>query len=228
MAGPAAIHYPRAVFDDQLGEWVSDAEVAFTAFRSKPKARQVSARLIVRRVRDANPDHVSVDAQRELFQVWRHHVNHVVFSGSPLPMLDAECDHRRRAIIEQVIAVEKWATGASALRVLRRELRVADARRDGLQPDPRRRRAHLELSRQSHHRDHPLSADHCRRPRHPLGTTIIATTTQSLALGRSMATVVQRRNRATSRSSETAHRRKADRRPVEMPNRWAIHHALPH
>ncbi len=98
------IHYPRAVFDDQLGQWVSDAEVAeipFTAFRSKPTARQVSARLIVRRVRDANPDHVSVDAQGELFRVWRHHA---VFTDSPLPMLDAERDHRRHAIIEQVIA----------------------------------------------------------------------------------------------------------------------------
>jgi hypothetical protein len=98
------IHYPRAVFDDQLGQWVSDAEVAevpFTAFASKPKARQVSARLIVRRVRDQNPDHVQVNAQGELFRVWRHHA---VFTDSPLPMLEAERDHRRHAIIEQVHA----------------------------------------------------------------------------------------------------------------------------
>src|SRR6266496_1400241 len=48
------IRYPRAIFDDQLGQWVSDAEVAeipFTAFASKPKTRQVTARLI----RAANP-----------------------------------------------------------------------------------------------------------------------------------------------------------------------------
>ncbi len=99
-----AIHYPRAVFDDQLGQWVSDAEVAevsFTAFASRGKARQLSARLIVRRVRDANPEHVTLDAQGELFRVWRHHA---VFTDSPLPMLDAERDHRRHAIIEQVIA----------------------------------------------------------------------------------------------------------------------------
>ncbi len=98
------IHYPHAVFDDQLGQWVSDAEVAeipFTAFMSRGKARQVTARLIVRRVRDANPDHVTVDAQGELFRVWRHHA---VFTDSPLPMLAAETDHRRHAIIEQVIA----------------------------------------------------------------------------------------------------------------------------
>jgi hypothetical protein len=98
------IRYPRAVFDDQLGQWISDAEVAevpFTAFGSRGKARQVSARLIVRRVRDANPDHVAVDAQGELFRVWRHHA---VFTDSPLPMLAAEADHRRHTIIEQVIA----------------------------------------------------------------------------------------------------------------------------
>jgi hypothetical protein len=99
-----AIHYPRAVFDDQLGQWVSDAEVAeipFAAFSSRGKARQVAARLIVRRVRDANPDHVRLDAQGELFRVWRHHA---IFTDSPLPLLDAEADHRRHAIIEQVIA----------------------------------------------------------------------------------------------------------------------------
>jgi hypothetical protein len=98
-----AIHYPRAVFDDQLRQWVSDAEVAevpFTAFASR-RGRAVAARLIVRRVRDANPDHVAIDAQGELFRVWRHHA---VFTDSPLPMLAAEADHRRHAIIEQVIA----------------------------------------------------------------------------------------------------------------------------
>src|SRR5262249_10471551 len=99
-----AIHYPRAVFDDQLGQWVSDAEVAevpFTAFSSRGKARQVAARLIVRRVRDATLDPLPADAQGELFRVWRHHA---VFTDSPLPMLDAEADHRRHAITEQVIA----------------------------------------------------------------------------------------------------------------------------
>jgi hypothetical protein len=98
------IHYPRAVFDDQLGQWISDAEVAeigFTAFTSRPQARQVTARLIVRRVRDANPDHVARTAQGELFRVWRHHA---IFTDSPMPMLTAERDHRRHAVIEQVIA----------------------------------------------------------------------------------------------------------------------------
>jgi hypothetical protein len=98
------IRYPNAVYDEQLGQWISDAEVAevpFTAFASKPKSQQVTARLIVRRVRDANPDHMVADAQGEIFPVWRHHA---VFTDSPLPMLAAEANHRRHAIVEQVIA----------------------------------------------------------------------------------------------------------------------------
>lgn len=98
------IRYPNAVFDDQLQQWVSDAEVAevgFTAFTSRATKDQVTARLVVRRVRDANPAHVHVNAQGELFPAWRYHA---VFTDSPLPMLDAESDHRRHAIIEQVHA----------------------------------------------------------------------------------------------------------------------------
>ena len=102
--GWVKIRYPKAIFDEELEQWVSDAEVAeipFTAFASRGKAGQVTARLIVRRVRDANPAHVACNEQGELFPVWRHHA---VFTDSPLPMLEAEADHRRHAIIEQVIA----------------------------------------------------------------------------------------------------------------------------
>ena len=112
MAAIAAIHddawitikYPNAVFDQELNQWVSDAQVAetpFTAFASRGKTGQVPARLIVRRVKDAKPNHVVAGEQGELFPVWRHHA---VFADSPLPMLTAEADHRRHAIIEQVIA----------------------------------------------------------------------------------------------------------------------------
>ena len=99
-----AIRYPKAIFDEELRQWVSDAEVAeipFTAFTSRRRVDHVTARLIIRRVRDANPEHVIADAQGEMFPVWRHHA---VFTDSPLPMLAAEADHRRHAIIEQVIA----------------------------------------------------------------------------------------------------------------------------
>jgi Transposase DDE domain group 1 len=95
------IRYPRAVFDEQNQQWISDAEVAEVPFTAFAARGPVTARLIVRRVRDANPDHVAANAQGELFPVWRHHA---LFTDSPLPMLTAEADHRRHAIVEQVIA----------------------------------------------------------------------------------------------------------------------------
>ena len=93
------IKYTNAIWDEQAQAWISDAEVAeigFTAFGSKAKAKQVTARLIVRRVPDVNPAN-----QNPLFTVYRHHA---VFTNSPLPMLEAEQAHRAHAIVEQVIA----------------------------------------------------------------------------------------------------------------------------
>jgi len=51
------IRYPRAIWDDQLGRWVSDAQIAevpYTAFTSK-KGQAITARLIVRRVKGPQP-----------------------------------------------------------------------------------------------------------------------------------------------------------------------------
>ncbi len=94
-----AIKYTDAVFDEDSQQWISDAEVAeigYTAFSSKTKAKHITARLIVRRVTDMNPDN-----QSELFTAYRYHA---VFTNSPLPMLAAEKAHRAHAIVEQVIA----------------------------------------------------------------------------------------------------------------------------
>jgi hypothetical protein len=55
-ATPGRASSTRAIWDDQLGCWASDAEVAetgCTAFTSK-KDQQVTARLVVRHVRDLN------------------------------------------------------------------------------------------------------------------------------------------------------------------------------
>ncbi len=98
------IRYPNAVFDEQLQQWVSDAQVAeveFSAFASRGVKHAVTARLIVRRVRDAHPAHLLTNEQGELFPAWRYHA---VFTDSPLLMLQAEAEDRRQAIIEQVIA----------------------------------------------------------------------------------------------------------------------------
>jgi hypothetical protein len=68
------VRYPGAVIDPDTGALISDAEVAeveFSAFTSRKKTEQLTARLIVRRVRDANPDHVAANAQGELFPLWR-------------------------------------------------------------------------------------------------------------------------------------------------------------
>jgi hypothetical protein len=96
------IEYPRAIWDDQLDCWVSDAEVAeiqYAAFTSKPKKQQVTARLIVRRVRARNEK--AAQGQDELFPAWRHHA---VFTDSPFELVQAEAQHRDHAIIEQVNA----------------------------------------------------------------------------------------------------------------------------
>ena len=95
------IRYPRAIWDDQLGAWISDAEVAeveYTAFTSR-KGQAVTARLIVRRVRDLNKK--AEDGQDELFAVWRYHA---VFTDSPFELIQAEEQHRDHAIVEQVFA----------------------------------------------------------------------------------------------------------------------------
>ena len=80
------IRYPRAIWDDQLQAWISDAEVAeveYTAFASK-KGQAVTARLVVRRVRDLNKK--AADGQDELFPVWRYHA---VFTDSPFELVQA-------------------------------------------------------------------------------------------------------------------------------------------
>src|SRR5580692_7120211 len=96
------IRYPQAIWDDQLGCWVSDAQVAetgYTAFTSAKKGQQVTARLIVRRVRDLNRQ--APAGQDELFPVWRYHA---VFTDSPFELVQAEGQHRGHAVVEQVFA----------------------------------------------------------------------------------------------------------------------------
>ena len=103
------IRYPRAIWDDQLQAWVSDAEVAeveYTAFASK-KGQAVTARLIVRRVRDLNKK--AADGQDELFPAWRYHA---VLTDSPFELVQAEGQHRDHAIVEQVFA--DWNDGPLA------------------------------------------------------------------------------------------------------------------
>lgn len=89
--GWTPIRYPRAIWDNQAGRWVSDAGVAettYTAFASRT-GKAITARLIVRRVKDLSP---RVAGQGELFTAWRYHA---VFTDLPLITLQAEAKHRQ-------------------------------------------------------------------------------------------------------------------------------------
>jgi hypothetical protein len=90
------VQYPGAVRDPDTGAWISDAEVAETTYTlsASGTAEAVTARLIVRRVKDANqPD--------GLFPIWRYHP---FFTNSTEPATAADITHRRHAIIETTFA----------------------------------------------------------------------------------------------------------------------------
>lgn len=97
------IKYRDAVWDEDEHRWVSEAEIAeirYTAFASKAKDLQVTARLIVRRVKRLNPATVP-EGQGELFAAHRHHA---FLTDSPLTITQAEPNHRKHAVIEQVFS----------------------------------------------------------------------------------------------------------------------------
>ena len=94
------ITYPRAIWDEDQGRLISDAEVAevpYAAFASR-KGKAITARLIVRRVKDLNRK--AAEGQDELFTIWRYHA---LFTDSPFG-IQAEAQHRDHAIVEQVFA----------------------------------------------------------------------------------------------------------------------------
>jgi hypothetical protein len=93
------VRYPGAVFDEQTQCWISNAEVAettYTAFEST--THKVTARLIVRRVRELNR---APAGQDELFPLWRYHA---FLTDTDLPTVAADLTHRGHAIIEQLFA----------------------------------------------------------------------------------------------------------------------------
>ena len=104
------IKYPKAVWDDEQQRWISEAQVAettYTAFTSLPKKKQVTCRLVVRRVPRLNPatttgaQAAQQGEQGELFTDWRHHG---FVTNSTLSTVAADETHRDHAIVEQVIA----------------------------------------------------------------------------------------------------------------------------
>jgi hypothetical protein len=81
--------------------------VEYTAFTSAKKGQAITARLIVRRVRDLNRQ--APAGQDELFPAWRYHA---VFTDSPFQLVQAEAQYRDHAIVEQVFA--DWTDGPLA------------------------------------------------------------------------------------------------------------------
>jgi hypothetical protein len=94
------IQYPQAVWDDDAGRWISDAQIAETVYTAFAGTRhEVTARLIVRRIRRDDP--TQHPGQQELLPSYRYHA---VFTDSPFVLAQAEAQHRGHAIIEQVNA----------------------------------------------------------------------------------------------------------------------------
>jgi Transposase DDE domain group 1 len=87
------VHYPGAVLDPDTGELISEAQVAEVQYTAFAGTRYpITARLIVRRVRDAN-------TQDPLFPVWRYHP---FFTTNLEPVAQADITHRAHAICETV------------------------------------------------------------------------------------------------------------------------------
>lgn len=101
-----AIKYPRAIWDEDSGTWISDAEVAevpFSAVPSAKKADQVAGRLVVRRIPELNPAK-QTRGQEPLFDLWRYHGFFTTISAGTLDTVAVDRMHRAHAIIEQTHA----------------------------------------------------------------------------------------------------------------------------
>jgi hypothetical protein len=87
------VRYPGAVTAPDTGQLISDAQVAETRYTAFAGTRyEITGRLVVRRVRDAN-------TQDALFPVWRYHP---FFTNNPEPATDADLTHRHHAVCETV------------------------------------------------------------------------------------------------------------------------------
>jgi Transposase DDE domain group 1 len=93
------VRYPGAVLDETTGQWISDAEVAETTYTAFESTRhKVTARLVVRRVRERNP---APAGQEELFPLWRYHQ---FLTDTDSSAVEADLTHRAHATQEQVFA----------------------------------------------------------------------------------------------------------------------------
>ena len=101
------IQYTNAIRDEDTGAWISAAEVAevgYTAFSSRPTSEQVTGRLVVRRIPDANVAKKKAAGQGTLFDTWRFHAFFTTTDPTVLDTVATDQTHRGHAIIENVHA----------------------------------------------------------------------------------------------------------------------------
>jgi hypothetical protein len=162
--GCQPIRYPRAIWDDQLGCWVSDAEVAetrYTAFTRK-KGQAITARLIVRRVKDLNRK--GAPGQDELSP------SGATTRCSPTPRSpwsrprSSTATTPRSSRSSRTGPTARWPT---CRRDLPGQRRLAGPRRHQLQPAARRRIPGQPRLRQSPRRYHSPRPHRHRRPHRP-------------------------------------------------------------
>jgi Transposase DDE domain group 1 len=184
------IKYPDAVWDEDEQRWISEAEVAevpYPAFGSRRKADQVTAWLIVRRVRRLNPDTAQGRTVRRLPippGVHGFAAAHAGRRGRASRPCRNRAGHRRP---------EGKRPGPPALRPVLGQQCVAGAGRGRVQPHPRRRRPGLDLPRPSDHRHHPRPPDRSTRTDRPTRPATGAAPTLRLALATRLAATVRDR-----------------------------------
>jgi len=92
-----SIRHLQAVWDEEGRCWISDAQVAEICYTALAGTRhQLTARLVVRRVRRENPA-----GQDELLPGFRYHT---FFTDTTFSTVEADLTHRAHAVIEQVFA----------------------------------------------------------------------------------------------------------------------------
>jgi len=101
------IKHPKAIYEENTGQWISDAQVAeigFTAFSSATKKTdRLPGRLVVRRIPELNATKLSA-AQDQLFATYRYHAFFTTVDADTLGTVAADKLHRHHAVIEQVFA----------------------------------------------------------------------------------------------------------------------------
>lgn len=211
------IEYPWAIPDPDTGELISAAEIAeieYTAFTRRSKARNVTARLIVRRIRRTQrvQEPGSVVSRLALPRTVHRQPGPAGRGRVDPPRAR---DHRagdRRP--------EELRAGPPAIGTVHGQRRLAGRRDDRVQPHPNPRRTRRRATHPRDHRHHPGQDHQPARPAGPLGAQTHAATTPRLDLGTTLAAALDRGHDhltpKPTRPHEPRTQEKPDR-PADLP-----------